>query len=49
LLPKLLIEELVVATPEGRVSLTDRGRLVADSVGAEILEAFESSAKVSVE
>ncbi len=46
LLPKLLMEGLLVATTEGRISLTPRGRLVADAVGAEILEAFESAAKV---
>ncbi|MBA3848685.1 MAG: coproporphyrinogen III oxidase [Opitutus sp.] len=39
-LPKLLLEGLVVASPEGRVQLTPRGRLVADAVGAEVLEAF---------
>ncbi|WP_438482286.1 radical SAM family heme chaperone HemW [Oleiharenicola lentus] len=49
LLPKLLIEGLLVTTPEGRISLTDRGRLVADAIGAEILEAFETSAKVAAE
>lgn len=42
LLPKLLIEGLLVATPEGRISLTDRGRLVADAIGGEVLEAFET-------
>ena len=48
LLPRLLLEGLLIATPEGRVRLTERGRLVADSVGAEILEAFESTVKGSV-
>lgn len=43
LLPKLLIEGLVTASPEGRVQLTPRGRLVADAVGAEVLEAFASA------
>lgn len=42
LLPRLLIDGLLDATPEGRISLTKRGRLVADAVGAEIMEAFES-------
>lgn len=46
LLPKLLFGGLLVATVEGRISLTPRGRLVADAIGAEILEAFESAAKV---
>lgn len=44
--PRLLVEGLLVATPEGRISLTVRGRLVADAIGAEILEAFENAAKV---
>ena len=44
--PKLLTEGLLTATPEGRIRLTTRGRLVADAIGAEILEAFESAAKV---
>ena len=48
LLPKLLFGGLLVATPEGRISLTTRGLLVADAIGAEILEAFESAAKVEV-
>ena len=48
LLPRLLIEGLLTATPEGRIRLTDRGRLVADSVGAEVLEAFESTVKGGV-
>jgi oxygen-independent coproporphyrinogen-3 oxidase len=42
--PRLLIEGLLVATPEGRISLTSRGRLVADAIGGEILEAFETAA-----
>ena len=46
--PKLLFEGLLTATPEGRISLTVRGRLVADAIGAEILEAFESPANLSV-
>ena len=45
LLPRLLIDGLLDATPEGRISLTPRGRLVADAVGAEIMEAFESVSK----
>ena len=46
--PRLLFEGLIEATPEGRISLTVRGRLVADAIGAEILEAFETPAKVAV-
>lgn len=40
LLPRLLIEQFLTASPEGRLQLTARGRLVADAVGAEVLEAF---------
>jgi oxygen-independent coproporphyrinogen-3 oxidase len=47
LLPRLLIEGLLDASPEGRIRLTPRGRLVADAIGAEILEAFESVPKVA--
>jgi len=43
LLPRLLLERLLEATPEGRISLTPAGRLLADAVGAEVMEAFESS------
>ena len=43
----LVFTLLLVATVEGRISLTPRGRLVADAIGAEILEAFESAAKVA--
>jgi oxygen-independent coproporphyrinogen-3 oxidase len=46
--PRLIFEGLLVATPEGRISLTVRGRLVADAIGAEILEAFENAANVPV-
>lgn len=45
LLPKLLLEGLIADSPEGRIRLTPRGRLLADAVGAEILEAFEAAAK----
>ena len=48
LLPKLLLGGLLLATVEGRISLTPRGRLLADAIGADILEAFESAAKVAV-
>jgi len=46
-LPRFLLEGLMTATPEGRISLTARGRMVADAVGADILEAFETPAKVT--
>jgi oxygen-independent coproporphyrinogen III oxidase len=42
-LPKLLLEGLLTASPEGRIRLTPRGRLVADAVGGEVLEAFSTS------
>ena len=48
LLPKLLLGGLLLATVEGRISLTPRGRLLADAIGADILEAFETAAKVAV-
>lgn len=44
LLPRLILDGLLEATPEGVIRLTTRGRLVADAVGGEVLEAFESSA-----
>src|SRR6185312_7610629 len=44
--PRMLVEGLLTATPEGRISLTTRGRLIADAIGAEILAAFEDAAKV---
>lgn len=47
LLPKLLFDGLMTATPEGRIQLTRRGRLVADAVGAEVLEAFEATPKAA--
>jgi oxygen-independent coproporphyrinogen-3 oxidase len=43
LLPKLLFGGLLSATQEGVIRLTPRGRLVADAVGGEVLEAFEST------
>jgi oxygen-independent coproporphyrinogen-3 oxidase len=48
LLPKFLLEGLMTATPEGRISLTTRGRLLADAIGAEILEAFDAPAGKTV-
>ena len=47
LFPRLLIEGLAVASPSGQLSLTPRGRLLADAVGAEILEAFAAPANVA--
>ena len=41
LLPKLLHEGLLLDSPEGRIALTPRGRLLADAVGSEVLAAFE--------
>jgi oxygen-independent coproporphyrinogen-3 oxidase len=46
-LPKFLLEGLMTAMPEGRIKLTDRGRMVADAIAANILEAFETPAKVA--
>ncbi|MFI5336586.1 MAG: radical SAM family heme chaperone HemW [Opitutales bacterium] len=46
LLPRLLLAGLLADTPEGRIQLTPRGRLVADAVGAEILEAFPTAPKL---
>jgi oxygen-independent coproporphyrinogen-3 oxidase len=40
LLPRLLLEGLVVDSPEGRIRLTARGRLLADAVGSEVIAAF---------
>jgi oxygen-independent coproporphyrinogen III oxidase len=48
LLPRLLMEGLLAATTEGRISLTPRGRLVADAVGVEVMEAFEAVPKEAV-
>src|SRR5688572_13726326 len=45
LLPRLLFDRLLEATPEGRIHLTPPGRLLADAVGAEIMEAFEATTK----
>lgn len=42
LLPRFLFAGLIEATPEGRISLTSRGRLVADAIGAEVLEVFDA-------
>ena len=40
LLPRLLLEGLLADSPEGRIRLTSRGRLLADAVGAEVIGAF---------
>ncbi|MDQ5978109.1 MAG: hypothetical protein QG602_1081 [Verrucomicrobiota bacterium] len=45
LLPKLLFEGLLTATPEGVIQLTPRGRLIADAIGGEVLEAFGTVTK----
>jgi oxygen-independent coproporphyrinogen-3 oxidase len=45
ILPKLLLEGLLTATQEGVIQLTPRGRLIADAVGGEVLEAFETTSK----
>lgn len=47
LLPRLLLEGLLADSPEGRIRLTARGRLVADAIGAEVLEAFAPDADAS--
>lgn len=47
-LPRLLFDGLLTATPEGVIQLTSRGRLIADAIGAEILEAFETDPKATV-
>lgn len=47
LLPKLIAEGLLVASEEGRIRLTPRGRLVADAIGAEVLEAFATPPKAA--
>ncbi|MEY4924091.1 MAG: Oxygen-independent coproporphyrinogen-III oxidase 1, partial [Verrucomicrobiota bacterium] len=46
-LPEFMASGLLTATVAGQISLTDRGRLLADAVGAEILEAFATSVKTS--
>jgi oxygen-independent coproporphyrinogen-3 oxidase len=48
LLPRLLSDGLLVATTEGRISLTPRGRLIADAIGAEVMEAFETAPREAV-
>lgn len=41
LLPKFLFSGLMVSSESGRIRLTPRGRLLADAIGADILEVFE--------
>lgn len=48
LLPRFLFSGLMVGTPEGRIRLTPRGRLLADAIGGEILGAFEPAGKGTV-
>lgn len=45
LLPKFLFSGLLLGTPEGRIRLTPRGRLLADAIGGEILEVFEPAGR----
>ena len=40
LLPRLLLDGLLVDAGEGQIRLTPRGRLLADSVGSEVIAAF---------
>jgi len=40
LLPKLLFDGLIADTPEGRIMLTARGRLLADAIGSEVIACF---------
>ena len=47
LLPRLLLEGLLVDSPEGRIRLTSRGRLLADAVGAEVIAAFAEENNIS--
>ncbi|HWA24620.1 MAG TPA: radical SAM family heme chaperone HemW [Lacunisphaera sp.] len=47
LLPKLLVDGLLIASAEGVIRLTARGRLLADAVGAEVMAAFDSAKKVT--
>jgi oxygen-independent coproporphyrinogen III oxidase len=45
LLPRLRQEDLITVSSADLVCLTARGRLVADAVGAEVLEAFAAETK----
>jgi len=47
LLPKMLLEGLIVDSLEGRIRLTPRGRLLADAVGAEVIAAFSDDTVAS--
>lgn len=46
LMPKFVFSGLLEHNPDGDIWLSPRGRLVADSVGADVLEAFEPPARV---
>ncbi len=46
LVPKFVFSGLLEHNPDGDIWLSPRGRLLADSVGAEVLEAFEPPARV---
>jgi oxygen-independent coproporphyrinogen-3 oxidase len=40
LVPRLLLDGLITDSPEGRIKLSRRGRLLADAVGSEVIAAF---------
>lgn len=46
LMPKFVFSGLLEHNPDGDIWLSPRGRLVADSIGADVLEAFEPPARV---
>ena len=46
--PELLAAQPMLRTQARLSQVPRRGRLLADAVGADILEAFESAAKVTV-
>jgi oxygen-independent coproporphyrinogen-3 oxidase len=46
LMPKFVFGGLIEHNPEGDIWLSARGRLVADAIGADVLEAFEPPATV---
>ena len=47
LVPRLLVEGLLLDNVEGRIRLTPRGRLLADAVGAEVIAAFSGQENVT--
>lgn len=46
LMPKFVFSGLIEHNPDGDIWLSARGRLVADAIGADVLEAFEPPATV---